>query len=392
MVNIDIELKSAINHHLVNDFTEAMTRYKNILSVYPENYHAWHLLGVLLIQNGLFEEGVNFIHKALEIQPNCPEALSNLQMLTDSITGKTKLELFNIDKTESSHNFDVGTVNRWRHERMLSFASCFKQANPSWLTIGDAYGHDAMMLMRAGMGKVTASNLDASNLQLSLEEGMINDCLEINAEKISLPDSSFDYILCKEALHHMPRPLLAIYEMYRVCKYGVIFIEPQDPTIDWPIRKPRDFYRDILPSDAIGEKIAFKRMDTDEIFSTQYVDWWEEGVDNYVYTMSKRELRKLVLGMGAMAYGSKNFNDFYNAEWSREQASDYNEGFLKTKEQIEFHDLACEKIGKPYAYLTGMIFKRVPSSMIRNNLINLGFDITLTPSRYIPINWPNLKI
>jgi len=274
---------------------------------------------------------------------------------------------------------------------MLSFASCFKHTNPSWLTIGDAYGHDAMMLMRSGMGKVTASNLDASNLQLSLQSGNIKDCLEINAEKIPLPDSSFDYILCKEALHHMPRPLLAIYEMFRVCKYGVIFIEPQDPVIDWPIQKPKNFYREILPPDSIGEKVAYKRMDNDEIFSSQYIDWWEDGVDNYVYTLSKRELRKLVLGMGAMAYGSKSFNDFYNADWSKEKASDDNDAFLKTKEQIEFHNLACEKVGKPYAYLTGMIFKRVPSTFIRANLIDLGYDITLTPSRYVPIKWPSFN-
>jgi len=388
MVNLEFELKLAIQHHLVNDFAGAMSIYKDIVTRAPNNAHAWHLLGVLLIQNGLFDEGIAFIQKALEIQPDCAEALSNLQMVANTIASKTELELTNVPKTEEPHHFDIGTVNRWRHEQMMSFTACFTKSDSSWLTIGDAYGHDAMMLMRGGISAVTASNLDASNLKVSLKEGMIKKCLEINAERIQLPDASFDYVLCKEALHHMPRPMLAIYEMYRVCRYGVIFIEPQDPTIDWPLKKPDLFYRDLIPADAIGEKVAFKRLDTGDTFSSQYIDWWEDGVNNYVYTLSKRELRKMVLGMGALAYGSKNFNDFYQADWAHQPATDLSEGFLKTKEQIELHDLACEKIGKPHAYLSGIIFKRAPDATLRQDLINIGFEITTTPSRYIPINWP----
>jgi ubiquinone/menaquinone biosynthesis C-methylase UbiE len=388
MVNPEETLNIAIQQHLSNNFAGAMELYQTILNKHPQHHHAWHLLGVLLIQNGLFDEGVMRIQKALELQPDCSQALSNLRMVNNSITQKTELELANIPQTQAPHHFDTGTVNRWRHERMMSFTECFKQGNHSWLTIGDAYGHDAMMLMRAGINQVTASNLDASNLQISVSEGMIQDCLEINAESIPLPDASFDYVLCKEALHHMPRPMLAIYEMYRVCRHGVIFIEPQDPTIDWPMKKPDLFYRESIPADNIGEKISFKRMDTDETFSSQYIDWWEDGVNNYVYTMSKRELRKLVLGMGAMAYGTKNFNDFYQADWGSQPATENSEGFIKTKEQIELHDLACEKIGKPHAYLTGMLFKRAPDINMTNQLRHLGFEITTTPTRYVPISWP----
>lgn len=388
MVNLSEELDLAIQLHLSNDYAGAMTHYQKILEKSPNAHHAWHLLGVLLVQNGFFEEGVNRIKKALEIQPDCPYAISNLQMVSNSINGKIELELANIPQEEFSRHFDTGTVNRWRHERMLSFVSSFENSSASWLTIGDAYGHDAMMLMRAGVKQVTASNLDASNLHRTLKDGLIQNCLEINAEQIPLPDASFDYVLCKEALHHMPRPMLAIYEMYRVCRYGVIFIEPQDPTIDWPMQKPSMFYRESLPADSIGEKVAFKRMDTDETFSSQYIDWWEDGVNNYVYTLSKRELRKITLGMGAMGYASKSFNDFYDPNWSMQSATDDSEGFLKTQEQIELHDYACKQIGKPYAYLTGLIFKRAPESGVVDNLIHNGFEINRTPTRYIPIRWP----
>lgn len=381
-------MKIAIQHHLANNFADALTRYQEIISTDPSAHHAWHLLGILLIQNGLHDEGIGYIKKALEIQPNCKHALANLRMVDNSISSKTELELANIPQDGAPHHFDTGTVNRWRHERMMSFASCFKTDDPTWLTIGDAYGHDAMMLMRAGFEKVTASNLDASNLRTSQREGMIHEFMEINAEKIPLPDASFDYVLCKEALHHMPRPMLAIYEMYRVCRLGVIFIEPQDPTIDWPMKKPDMFYRELVAADAIGEKVAFKRMDSDETFSSQYIDWWEDGVDNYVYTLSKRELRKMVLGMGAMAYGCKSFNDFYQPDWASQPALDSSDGFAKTKEQIQLHDYACEQIGKPYAYLTGMLFKRTPNSEICSQLRDAGFEVTPTPTRYVPISWP----
>ena len=388
MVNPDEILKTAIQHHLSNDFSNAMELYKIILKKNPDHHYSWIYLGILLIQNGLFDDGIIYLQKALQLQPDCPLALSNLSMVDNSISRKTELELENIPKTQSLHQFDTGTVNRWRHERMISFTECFKQSSLSWLTIGDAYGHDAMMLMNAGIKQVTASNLDASHLRLSMREGMIDNYLEINAEHIPLPDASFDYVLCKEALHHMPRPMLAIYEMYRVCRHGVIFIEPQDPTIDWPMKKPGLFYRELIAADAIGEKVAVKTMDTEETFYSQYIDWWENGVNNYVYTMSKRELRKLVLGMGAMAYGTKSFNDFYQPDWGSQPANENSDGFIKTKEQIELHDLVCEKIGKPYAYLTGMIFKRMPSIEIVKQLRHSGFEITATPTRYMPISWP----
>jgi SAM-dependent methyltransferase len=36
-----------------------------------------------------------------------------------------------------------------------------------------------------------------------------------NAEQLSFEDESFDFVLCKEAYHHFPRPMIALYEMIR---------------------------------------------------------------------------------------------------------------------------------------------------------------------------------
>lgn len=45
---------------------------------------------------------------------------------------------------------------------------------------------------------------------------------------MSFADRSFDYVFTAASLHHLPRPLVGLYELIRVAKYGVIVIEPND--------------------------------------------------------------------------------------------------------------------------------------------------------------------
>ena len=52
-----------------------------------------------------------------------------------------------------------------------------------------------------------------------------------NMEALSYKSSSFDLVFVKEALHHVPRPILGLYEMLRVAKKAVIFIEPGETFI-----------------------------------------------------------------------------------------------------------------------------------------------------------------
>ena len=47
-------------------------------------------------------------------------------------------------------------------------------------------------------------------------------------ESLSFKDNTFDYSFVAAALHHLPRPLVGLYELYRVAKKGVIVIEPSD--------------------------------------------------------------------------------------------------------------------------------------------------------------------
>lgn len=47
-----------------------------------------------------------------------------------------------------------------------------------------------------------------------------------NAEALPYASRSFELVLAKEMLHHLPRPVLGLYEMLRVCRDRVVFVEP----------------------------------------------------------------------------------------------------------------------------------------------------------------------
>jgi len=47
-------------------------------------------------------------------------------------------------------------------------------------------------------------------------------------EKLSFADNYFDFSFIANSLHHLPRPIMGLYELLRVSKEGVIVIEPND--------------------------------------------------------------------------------------------------------------------------------------------------------------------
>ena len=175
--------------------------------------------------------------------------------------------------------------------------------------------------------------------------------------------------------------------MLRVAKKGVIFIDPQDQIIDWPVKKNELCYRELINDPLLDKKVSYKNINSGEEIINAAVDWWEDGPFNYVYTLSKREVRKISLGLGIPSYATKTLNDFFKQEWAEQQANKNSEGYLKTVEQIQLHDKICELTGKPSSYITGIFFKETPSMDVVEQLKSLGYDFTYTPTRFIPIKW-----
>jgi len=81
-------------------------------------------------------------------------------------------------------------------------------------------------------------------------------------EALSLPDGSVDYAFVAGALHHLPRPLVGLYELLRVARCGVVGIEPNDAWL------PRLFTRLGLATEV-------------------------EPMGNYVYRLGRHDVRRV---------------------------------------------------------------------------------------------------
>jgi ubiquinone/menaquinone biosynthesis C-methylase UbiE len=388
---VNQHLTNAFNFHLKNEFQSALEIYSAILKIESKNIYANHFLGILLIQNGLIDQGLNHIN--LSIQSNhlfASEADHNLKLFSSSIEAKYSQDFNFYLENDPYRPRALGTVNDWRHLRMLEFTACFKDMDLTWLTIGDHYGHDALLIKDHGNQHVTPSSLNTSQLLNAQKLGLIDNFLCINAEKIELADNSFDYVVCKEALHHMPRPYMAIYEMLRVARKGFCFIEPSDPLIDWSPGPQNTLSRKIIDNSIVGKSIQYLDPKGQEIYS-KFLDWWEDGAFNYVYTMSKREVSKISQGLGIPSYATFGFNDIYREEWSSQVFEEESDGYKNTIEQITLHDQLCSISGMPQNYVTGILFKETPPPSIIQNLSNLKFEFQITRTRYIPLKWPKLS-
>jgi ubiquinone/menaquinone biosynthesis C-methylase UbiE len=174
------------------------------------------------------------------------------------------------------------SVGFWRGTRLMRVVNELSIGfrNHSWLTIGDGAGYDAWRMKLAGFTQVLATDLDTAVLAQSKAAGLIDAYQVENAEKLSFPDNSFDFVLCKEALHHMSRPYAAIYEMFRVARYGVLIIEPQDPWVDFPCA------------------------------TNETAPGYEE-VGNFIYQFSRRELEKIAYGLNTRGLATWKMMDTY---------------------------------------------------------------------------------
>lgn len=94
------------------------------------------------------------------------------------------------------------------------------------LVIGCGFGDDALRLSQLG-ADVSAFDLSPECLQiareLAIREGLQIDFREMPAEKMQYPDSSFDYLIARDILHHVDIPQ-TMKEIYRVGRPDALFV------------------------------------------------------------------------------------------------------------------------------------------------------------------------
>ena len=249
------------------------------------------------------------------------------------------------------------SVDAWRHRRMLDSVRPLTTEFPGsrWMTVGDGnFGSDAYFLERTGV-KAVATSISDSTLALAKAQGLIQEFRVENAENISAPDASYDFVLCKESYHHFPRPSVAFYEMLRVAKTAVVLIEPSEG----PVR--------LLDYLKIFVKTTI-RNDESVLFETS---------GNFIYRLNIREVEKMAtaLNLGCVAY--RPFNDFYHPRLSGQGFGTLSVATLLTKFGLAIQNILCDLRLMNYGLTTVMVFKSLPSDDLRKKLKKAGFRLTI---------------
>jgi len=262
--------------------------------------------------------------------------------------------------------FDKDTIDAWRHKRMYLLLNPLLIAYPraTWLTVGDGrYGKDANYIRSKGI-KVLASDISDDLLKEGKEIGYIDDYSKQNAENLTFPDEEFDFVFCKEAYHHFPRPMTALYEMLRVAKKAVIMIEPVDRFIF------STFYEVLFHNIKNLLKIILHKKIIKHNF---------EEIGNYIYTISNREIEKVALGMNLSTVAFKGINDLYIEGVEYQKALPNNKLFKKIKRKIFIDDtLSMLKLRK-HSLSSFIIFKTPPNIKIKSNMKSQGYKIIDLP-------------
>lgn len=249
-------------------------------------------------------------------------------------------------------------VDYWRHLRMYEFLNPLLLSYPKnhWLTIGDGrYGHEANYIESIG-GVCLATDLSTSRLKIAKNAQYIKQYKKENAEKLSFKENSFDFVLCKESYHHLPRPILALYEMLRVAKKAVVLIEPND---------------------VIKRQINWKQLFGIEVLSN-YVNKFETS-GNYVYGITRREIEKVALGLGLQEISFAGLDDIYIQGVEKEPLKPIGSLQRIIKIKLWLLSLLSKFQLRDRSLLSVIIWKTPPSASVKKHLRDQGYTTVKLP-------------
>jgi 2-polyprenyl-3-methyl-5-hydroxy-6-metoxy-1,4-benzoquinol methylase len=252
--------------------------------------------------------------------------------------------------------FDPNTADSWRHARSYEIARHLNTVpGARWLTVGDGrFGLDSINLKRRGVEHVLATDLSETLMRSAKEEGYLSEYRIENAEKLSFRDGEFDYVFCKEAYHHFPRPAIALYEMLRVSRSAVIVIEPNDRERS-PLRRL---------ARVIGGRAPAETYE-------------EDG--NYVYSISERELTKAALGINLPQVAFKRLNDAWTPNLWAEVADYSSFAYKKMRLKILLRDFLCWLGLDHHMLLMACLFRVSLSPDQRNRMESDGWRVVDLP-------------
>jgi ubiquinone/menaquinone biosynthesis C-methylase UbiE len=264
-----------------------------------------------------------------------------------------------VEKSYQSHQNWYQKVGREEQLSMLQnahkrdYSTCYNymlpilNPNDRWFTVGDCYGTDAGWIS-PHCKEATATDIRAALMELAQQEGLITSFSKQNAESMTFDDDSFDFAYCCETFHHFPRPYIAVYEMLRCAKKGVVIDEPADPYLQMP------FFM-----------LACNFFDTKKNPKRSAALWKNrfsfETVGNYVYKTSQREFEKIAMGAGLPAIAFYRYNFLRKENGGKEKAKEF---FIKALTMLRII---------PYKRLAVILFKELPDNETKKALRKLGY-------------------
>lgn len=217
-------------------------------------------------------------------------------------------------------------------------------AKQTIVTVCDGRAVESGFMKEYGL-KVTATDLSINHLKEAWKRGNIHHFSQENAEKLSFKDASFDWGAVKAGLHHLPRPMLGLYELLRVARHGIILMEGHDGLA---LRKIRRFW-----------------------FSER--DWEESG--NYVYRFTQREIEKVCLSLNLPMYAVRT----RFLPWNRRQER-CKKGTLGYRLRKRGYGLFNKLFSSHGNTFTALLFKKPASEEQKVLLCRSGFKVVSLPN------------
>jgi SAM-dependent methyltransferase len=190
--------------------------------------------------------------------------------------------IFSTKIDEWSYHDTPDPLTRYLRDRRLNLALKIITpffSNPlqeiSILLACGGVGGEATFFANKGFSDVTNSDFSENALALCRQRDPRLKTAQIDAESINLPDSSFDWVIVQDGLHHLPRPVLGLNEMIRVARRGVIVLEPHrglsakllgrewerlDSAVNYVFRWDQSLFRQVILSQLLESPKVIKTI------------------------------------------------------------------------------------------------------------------------------------
>jgi ubiquinone/menaquinone biosynthesis C-methylase UbiE len=120
----------------------------------------------------------------------------------------------------------IASLNTYRLRKLMEMMGKCLQGK-SVLSVCGGDGVEADFFQREG-AIVTVTDLSEIAVENARLRNSALSCMAMDSEALAFADGSFDWVIARDGLHHLARPVKGLYEMERVAREGFAIVEGQD--------------------------------------------------------------------------------------------------------------------------------------------------------------------